>query len=130
MTRSTSKSTGSVTVLPQLEPSSLPDAASPLRVDNEYDDFDDDYNEYDFDDDYNLELDASETHFHLPAKDLASRINISPSQQQQLRQRRMTPQLARQKVSNLSYEIGVLKKIQERLERRRERFLFYCSDSS
>jgi hypothetical protein len=72
-------------VLPQLEPSSLPDATSPLRVDNKYNDFDyDDYNEYNFDDDYNLELDTFETHFHLPAKDLASQINISPSHQQQL----------------------------------------------
>jgi hypothetical protein len=110
-----STANASVTVLPK--PSSFPDAASPLWLD-----------EYNSDYDYNSELDASETpsQFHLPAKDLASGIQVSPSHHQQLHRRRMTAQLARQKVSDLSYEIGVLKKLQERLERRRERFLFYC----
>jgi hypothetical protein len=39
----------------------------------------------------------------------------------------MTPQLARQKAFNLSYEIGALKKTQERLERKRERLLMYMT---
>jgi hypothetical protein len=37
----------------------------------------------------------------------------------------MTPQLARQKASDLSYEIGALIKIKERLERERENVLMY-----
>lgn len=41
--------------------------------------------------------------------------------------RDMTPQLARQKAAELSYEIGALLKIKERLERQRERLLItYC----
>ena len=38
-------------------------------------------------------------------------------------QRRMTPQFARQKAADLSYEIGALVKIKERLERQRERLI-------
>jgi hypothetical protein len=40
----------------------------------------------------------------------------------------MTPKLARQKAFDLSYEIGALKKIQERLERQREKLLIYWSN--
>ena len=46
-------------------------------------------------------------------------------------QRRMSPQFARQKAANLSYEIGALVKIKERLERERERLIsMYYTDWS
>ena len=38
-------------------------------------------------------------------------------------QHMMTPQFARQKAADLSYEIGALVKIKERLERQRERLI-------
>jgi hypothetical protein len=42
--------------------------------------------------------------------------------------RRMTPLIARQKAAELSYEIGALVKIKERLERKREKLLTtYCT---
>ena len=42
---------------------------------------------------------------------------------------RLTPQFARQKAADLSYEIGALVKIKERLERQRERlFTKYYTD--
>jgi histone deacetylase complex regulatory component SIN3 len=47
----------------------------------------------------------------------------------QLQPRRMTPQLARQKALDLSYEIGALNKIKERLERQRETLLMYCDNT-
>lgn len=76
-------------------------------------------------DDYSSELDLA-AHFQLSARDHSP--FESQSQLQPLRQleQRMTPQLARQKACDLSYEIGALKKIQERLERQRERMLMYC----
>ena len=46
-------------------------------------------------------------------------------------QRRMSPQFARQKAADLSYEIGALVKIKERLERERERLIsMYYTDWS
>lgn len=82
----------------------------------------------DNDSDYNPDskLDTSETesesqpHLQVSARDQVT------GHQQRLQRRRMTPRLARQKASELSYEIGALKKIQERLERQRERLLMYC----
>lgn len=58
--------------------------------------------------------------------DYSSELNIPPHQLHFLRQPSMTPQLARQKASDLSYEIGALLKIKERLERQRESLLMYC----
>jgi hypothetical protein len=75
------------------------------------------------DDDYSLELDIP-SQFQLSPRD--HNPSKSQSQQPQLRRQHMTPQLAQQKASDLSYEIGALKKIQERLERQRERLLMYC----
>jgi len=73
------------------------------------------------DDECNSELDStSESQFQLSARDQA---RGASQHQQQHRRRRMTAQLARQKAFDLSCEIGALKKIQERLERQRERLI-------
>ena len=79
-------------------------------------------------DNSSTELDTdSEPQVHLTARDQAR--GPFKLQSPLVRRRPMTPQLARQKASDLSYEIGALKKIQERLERKRERLLMYLTPS-
>ena len=68
------------------------------------------------------------TEFPLSARNHTTGGGPSQPHQQHLQRRRMTPQLARPKAADLSYEIGALKKIQERLERKREKLLTtYCT---